>query len=825
MTSYFQETIPTPEGVVADSPAATGALRVEVPHWATRVAIYDSKFRAVSGGSPIAERAASPEVYGMEISLAAGIYDVEASFAGAAERLQVPVSAGLSTRIPAIRWKFLQLRSSAPLALAAPAPESLVVAAEEWSRKTTWQESSGNSRLFLFVRGLDPEYQHTFAGGLKLLNAQGRLVVDLSQALVQNARQGWAAFNAELPAGGYIVRRGGRNVSLRFQPVYLAEGWTTQIFLMAERYPRLHTSTMNMASPDSGFQANDESAVAAEVLLNSLASPEITELAASDQVRALLEGKQVNPWLAIVAAYGLSASRPPAGDAQEAKAKPRQLPRYVRDVLDRVADHPDARALTLDDKKAAVEPFWFPPTLRVGLGRIEQHWDNHEDTVPQDSLTDLVLENTITNSPWTAWRELSRSPEPAPEAASSAGRGRSLLYVHHASPADQAVPTFVDELARMTSAAAPVFYLAETPMPSDRQVGSILLDTVRQADALPASSSADPLVQTAREIARPGGASAIPGTVTIDRGLDKLLQSVSADDVTAVSGVPRPRAERGLERLRESAKTGALEGRGGSAELLTPSVTDQTILAAALVQGDYPATTDADTEDVQAREPKQPTTRISIETCVVRLRAEADRIRDATAKSRSKGMEDDAQGALALVKRLHHVADTLLSGAGFTVVTDRNGRIVYGNGAFRDLLSRSYSSTDDAHRAKAHAKPEKLAEQQAWEKALKDAKLQESDLPSPVPNAICDTWLLQRTAIVDNETQDVSAFLNVLRIPNALVVNGDMMEKFPPLLTKLSFHAPLFAYGSPSNRSQHLQELASLTQQFEQIVGIGSEQP
>ena len=88
--------------------------------------------------------------------------------------------------------------------------------------------------------------------------------------------------SAELPSGGYIIWRGGRNASVRFQPIYLVSGWTTHVFLAGGRYPRLHSLTMGMAPRDAGFRADDDSILAIHVLLQSLGKPKAGEIAARD---------------------------------------------------------------------------------------------------------------------------------------------------------------------------------------------------------------------------------------------------------------------------------------------------------------------------------------------------------------------------------------------------------------------------------------------------------------------------------------------------------------------------------------------------------------
>ena len=811
MSSFSQETIQTPElDAASDSIVATGALHVEAPHWATHITVHDDQGREVGSGSPMTESADAPGGHEIAISLDEGIYDVEASLAGRTERLQVLVSAGLVTRIARSQWASLNVHSAAPLSGLETTQASHAEAAEEWSTKSTWRGVKGDSGLFLFVRVGGKEKSRTFSRGLKLLDPDGRLVVDLSRECTVDTQQGWAAFNTELPAGGYIIRRGGRNVTLRFQPIYLVPGWATQVFLEGGRYPRLHSLTLSMAPKDAGFRADDDSILAVDVLLESLSMPAAGEIAARDPMRVLLERESVNPWLGIVAAHALLADPERPGAKEQ-----RRLPQHVKDAIDLVSDHPDARAILLEDGKAAAAPFWFPPSLRASLKRVVQHWNVQTETIPPNSLTDLVLDNAITNSPWTAWRALDQLPE-SEVTTSSIGRGRSLFYRNRASQTDRVLSAYAAELARVASAAAPAYYLAETPRASDQRVAALLLDTLRQGTSATAASDS-PVVQAAREIARPGGADVVPLSVSVAREANDPLQDVSAAEISLTTGVPLPRAERGLQRVRQFAATGSVEKTGGKAAPRA-SRTDHLVLTAALRHTSTSA--DKEAPALPTSEPPAGKSRVSIEESVSQLRSAAELIRKAVEKPPKKTAHDDVEQARILADRLDGVADTLLTGAGFSVVTDANGRIVFGNGAFRDLVS--HRKTRTGGRAERSPRPTNGvgADQRAWEDALKKANLDDLTVPNPDPSAIHQEWSLQRTAISGDADSGDPIVLNILKIPDARAVDGAVMRQLPPLLTRLALHVPLFAYGTAAaDRGKHLQEIATLATQFEEIVG------
>ena len=212
---------------------------------------------------------------------------------------------------------------------------------------------------------------------------------------------------------------------------------------------------------------------------------------------------------------------------------------------------------------------------------------------------------------------------------------------------------------------------------------------------------------------------------------------------------------------------------------------------------------------------------MSIEESVSQLRSAAELIRKAVEKSRKTTAPDDAEQARILADRLNGVADTLLTGAGFSVVTDATGRIVFGNGAFRDLVSRRNTRDGDRAARSPGARNGVGADQRAWEDALKKAKLDDLKVPNPVPSANRQEWSLRRTAISGDADNGDPIVLNVLKIAGALPVNGELMARLSPVLTRLALHVPLFAYGTAASDSgKNLQEIATLAKQLEEIVGI-----
>ena len=327
MSSDFHAPAELGQAALAHPP--TGLLQIELPHWTAEVRIYGSLLQIIPTGllhtqekPPLSGR------YATETALSVGVYEVEVILGDRRERQTVAVHPGKTVHIRREVWKDLEFTSAAPLARRAKDRSAHTRNAEKWSRKTTWPSApGGESRLFLFVHTADPQAYPSFADGLQVLDGNMNLVSDLSKGVQKNVRSGWLAFTADLPAGCYILRRGRRGVRVRQQPIYLCAGWETQVYIEAKSAPSLRTFTINMARRGMGFRSDDETALACEVVLDSLGRSESSRsVMAREQIAVLLEDKLENPWLGILAAYSLrrTLKQTPAGDNQE------EIPRALR---------------------------------------------------------------------------------------------------------------------------------------------------------------------------------------------------------------------------------------------------------------------------------------------------------------------------------------------------------------------------------------------------------------------------------------------------------------------------------------------------------------
>ncbi len=808
----------------------TGMLQVAVPHWSAQVRVYNDLFQPMPDIGQVREQPDKQGAYETHAALPPGIYEVETMLAGQSARQLVAVYPNQTARIEQDAWG-LKLTSAAPLAGTSTTREAHTAPAEEWSRKTTWKAGpGGDSRMFLFVRTLQPERYRAFADGLYLLNENGEVVTDFSTGVEKDLPHGWMAFNADLPAGCYIMQRVRRGVRPRHQIVYLSPGWETHVFLAARNNPSLRTLTLNMAPRGAGFQPDDEATSAADAVLDSLRrSSSDRRVVASEKVNTLLHGKIQNPWLGILAAYALLRSQEDAWQEQAAESGP-QTPDVLQMVLNfltQIGDHPDVRALRLDDNAPAAAPFRHPPLLRAGLLRVQRHAMRFAETVPLDGLTDCVLDNQLTDSPWTAWRHFDRPPKPAP-GTPAPSKTKWLITNKPARPATDQTPFFQSLTPR-----APVFRLEQLPATAGAESFSIeglagdapessISQDVPSTMPMPAAIAAlgdAPLIQMVLELTQSGALDAIPGTVTLNLAdiLQNLLNKVKPETVSAACGLSLARTTQGLERLQrrsEGQVTPTTDPELSAA--LTP--VERAILEYALQQSEQergqtsqePAglsysLPEADAIPEALGEPAPQGERpLTIEDVVTRLRAEMERLLRGEAREQAL--------------RLRQVADTLLKGADFIVITDPADRMLYGNGAFIALLALPDDPTDDEAGDAERALEARQEHQRGWEAALVGAALGQSSLPSPVAAALFAEWDLRRTAVENDASKTVWAHLNILRGKDAPTLAPGTLEQVNALLPQLSLAASCFRYGSSKQRAWYLEDLNSLTTRLESIV-------
>ena len=289
-------------------PTASSAgvsLVVKGPTAGAELSVYDSSFRLKHSG--IGEIA---------VTLAPGLYDVEARLANDSERKSVAL-VGPPQKIAADEWS-LKLRTAAPLPLSSTWRQSHQQAAAKYSKQTT-ATAEGDSRLLIFARsvkrGLTGEWEQPgdrFWTGIKLKGADGRLVSDLANGVESDIKDGWCAFSVDLAEGGYVVSGPSPQGGEICMPLWLQPAYGTCVFVPVFDRPALDAASIVMAPKEQGLgPENQGEAEYGEALLAGFRRDK--DLMDSSAIQKMLLKKFDNPFAGIIAAYALCRSGDKSG--------------------------------------------------------------------------------------------------------------------------------------------------------------------------------------------------------------------------------------------------------------------------------------------------------------------------------------------------------------------------------------------------------------------------------------------------------------------------------------------------------------------------------
>ncbi len=778
---------------ITDDPAARGLLRVELPHWAAQVRIFDSRGRLARQPDDMLPTKTTgdglPTVWQATTQLTPGVYEAELSLEGQTARQLAIVRAGMPCQLAQDSWQpaLSQLSVAAPLPNTATNRDTHRVAAERWSRELTWKKSSGSSRLFLFVRTLTLEKGNRFWDNLSLLDHNETLITDFSSSAETDKREGWMAFSADLPPGGYLLKRQRYDqYRTKYQPLYLCEGWETHAFLTADRRPSLQTMLLNMVPAGTGFRADDEAIMAVWVLLNSLRrSTGPDRLVTADTVNTLMGNWVGNPWLSILVGYviRLQQDQLPPGDEPPSERWPALLALWptLMDRLAAIGHHPDGQALRLELDKPAETAIPFPPLLFPGLRRVQQHALQFGQTIADGSLLKRVLPRVSTTSVWTAWRHV-RKPANRPKLSHPATGAEAVSDSPDSQPASQPIKLSAPNYLRLITPKLPVYQVQAATSPtassttkrSDRERGQPTSEAFLNVMAL----------QVAQNLSSTD-LNDIPLTTPInsEQNVGDLLCNANANDISQASGVPLSQVQSSLSKLQSEARQPLK-----ATKKLT--IYDQTVFGYAVQQAIEQTVDD----------PLVAT----IEECVNTLLNEAGRL---SPKPGEKALPAEIN---ELIGRIVGLSDRLLLSARFVVVTNADGKILLNNGVFATLLNQTSRSANQ------------LTE---WELFLKTASFGRSKLPHQYVRKGPDAWILQRTVLHDDDRHEV-IYLNLFQNANGLVLTPEQLKRFQKQLPKLILSTSSIAYDQRApgefseDQQQHIEKLSYAVTQMERILTV-----
>lgn len=754
-----------------------GTLVIDVPHWTAVVQVSDNLSQPVAGiGSAID---AGDGRFNVTASLKPGVYNVKVGLGTSSDSEWVSVRPGKVTTVPVSRWSELRLASAAPRQTSSDGLGQHVGAAEEWSRLATWGAPSGHSRLFIFVRTMDVAKYPNFANGLSLHDASNKLLTSLDAASTRkDADAGWMTFAAHIPPGSYILRRDGPPPWLYSQPLYVCDSWETHVFIVGGKGPSFRALTVHMAPFGTGFRHDDETAAASDaVLLALMRGDPMRSVVCSKQLNQLLRREQKNPWLAVLAVHGMLAVEE---EWRREGVDPRTVidfdPTLKHDVIGflntAIGTHPDVRALSLKDDVPASQPFDFPPMLRAGLQRVQQHATKFADTIPVGSLTDRMLDRLLTSSAWSVWRQsveastrqadAMRSEKRKPQGKKDSGQRRLATAI----------------LRSALNPSAPIFVAPRptgTPPPGASDVGRVIYDV--------------PLIKAAQSMIGVRG-TPLADKIVVDEHAEaiKLFEQVDPRAFSAAAGIPLGRAERAVNKLRRLTKA-------GTSLLANTGPTAQAVVEFALREASRNLRPGgAPTEQASGvLKPEPEKRRITFEEAAGTLRATAVQLKSVDP---SQTNATEIARAARIAERLQAIALTLLGHADLIAITGPDGQFVYANGAFTILLS--LVDPDQPVRAGRR-----------WCKWLSTLPVGRStNLRSPVDPANRH-WTVRRVAVEYTGKATTSAYVNILDDEATADVLGDVFDRIA-VVSEVSLHASFVEYGSPRRRTESLEALEQI---------------
>jgi hypothetical protein len=753
------------------APQDTARMIVESPHWAAEIEVVKATGEVVRACAPAGGLDGE---CGLELELAPGVYEVTVTLEGQSQKKLVGLLSGQVHRLPADNWK-LSPKSSAPLYGMAQTQEAQAKAAAVQSRVSTWSGPvGGDSRLFIFMRAQAQENLEQAAGLLVLLDWKGDLVTDFSHGCVRDDAQAWWSFNGQLAAGTYVLhRRPAVRVRELYQVIHLAAGWTTQLFMPVDGHPSLRNLSVNMCPAGSGFDPADLSAMANESMVAGMRRGRATELVKSGCIDSLLRARDANPILCLLAAHALRAAPKPTNADISLLGEIRAY------LLRTLPHHPDQLALAIEpDPAARPGPvFWLPPMLQAGLALVQRAALQRKDIIPTDSLTDCLLTSHATNSPWTSWRRLERTPlvceglGTAPQSALLAQL--APRFVGTASPRERASPS---------AAPQPVSSVAPAMLPASMHVYRLEPDRAGAAkisleppSLLGTGIQDDALLRELTDLLSPIGASQLPSSVFIN-----TAQGDSEPKPAETGGAQADSLEpmRAPEDLQQVVQTYGLRDF------------DAGVLGNAIL---------GDAKNARV------TPALTLESAIGCLLVEAEQLSGRGADNSGAGQTERQNDALDVATRLRNAAASMLNVADLVAITRPDGELAYANGAFMSLIQNS-----NAPQAR-----------KIWKEVFHNAPAGTTSI-TPPQDALAHApaelgmfpkgYVLERTAMIDPATQQPCAFLNLVR-SNREHSAGVDLPSLEPLLKKLSLFTSIYSHSeTPSN---YRGEIEGLSQQIE----------
>jgi hypothetical protein len=376
-------------------------LKVETGDESAEVFIIDGRFTVVARGIGLLNT----------FSLSPGIYTVKVRV-GFASREEHVV---LLNKSEEVQFSRINFPSPAPLADTGKTHEYHIGAAVRECQQVHVYKGSESS-IFVFVRDWTSEEKSAAGGkpnskphiGLKLLDAQGKVFVDLETESISDGRgDPWAACNVQLNPGIYRLALELASGDVVEQTVVASKGWQTQVFLLQRGYGencsdrRADLLGASILLSNSGFNPNDPRKRLVEAARLGLVNTR--QVLPEPVISRILNGKFENPMLGIFGAHLLLADK---------QLKLGLLAIVVANLRRLLGEnkHPDVEALALRLGTSRTSYiFEHPPMLRRSWWQVVGATIDKQGLVPVDSVAAQSAEHIWGEEPWLQWMTSAQS--------------------------------------------------------------------------------------------------------------------------------------------------------------------------------------------------------------------------------------------------------------------------------------------------------------------------------------------------------------------------------------------------------------------------------
>ena len=256
---------------------------------------------------------------------------------------------------------------------------------------------AADAALVVMLRGLRDREMAPLETGPEVYDADGQRVDlpeperDPFQSEHHNRALGW---RLDLPSGGYLLRWVNAEQPVE-HAVWLAEGHQTVIFVpQGPHGPVVAGMSMHLLRHTTAFDGYSVGAREVEVALSRMRSG----LPLGD---GRLPGPQAPLMLTVLTALQLTREASPSDDRERGRRW-----REIKERLDsNLGKQPDVVAIG-GASGTSTEPMPFPPMLAGSLDLLLRADRQHENIIPEGSLTELVSARRYASSPWLLWEPI-----------------------------------------------------------------------------------------------------------------------------------------------------------------------------------------------------------------------------------------------------------------------------------------------------------------------------------------------------------------------------------------------------------------------------------